>query len=1170
MSKVLLTAYRWPHIGYLILFFTLITLKVQSQNVALRWTADQKEIVRKPQEQQQLSLKQMLGDIEKKHNIRIVYSSNLVINKTIPVQVAQRIMKTSRNQIEGTIQQVVRPFGMQFRQYNEDYFILKEESPLPKIERDYSKPQSQPANWLNRSTRSHQIVYLVIEKTISGRVTDLSTDEPLPGVNILVKGTSSGTVTDLDGNYRLTVGDEVNTLVFSSIGYETVEESINGRAVINVTLSPDIQSLSEVVVVGYGTVEKSDVTGSVVSLRQEDLNKGLNTSVDQQLQGRAPGVKITGSAEPGGGVSIRIRGSSSINAGNEPLYVIDGLPIDNQAAVTTLGGDAFNGNPPPRNPLNALNPADIASIDILKDASATAIYGSRGANGVILITTKSGAKGKLKVDYNATLSSSEVARKVDVLSTSEYIRVMNELEVARGNGSVFSEADIQSFGGGTDWQDEVFRTAVSQTHNLTLSGGTENTKYYTSLNYTDQEGVVTNSQFKRYQARINLEHQASERFKFGINLNTSVLFNDYVPVNGFGINQNADVINSALNTPPIFPVFNEDGSYFKPEAGQLVSVTLENPVARAVGESGKEQTNRTFGNITAEYQLVPGLLAKLNFGSDRSTSRRDIYNSTITNVGQAANGIATIGTGELNNYLTEFTLNYTKQLNDQNNINALAGYTYQQFDERTAFASIRGFASDIITTNNLGAGDPNLAIVNSNTTQRRLISYLGRINYSFADKYLFTGSVRADGSSNFGENNRFGIFPSFALAWKLINEPFLNQTEFFSDLKLRAGWGQIGNDNIGIGRALSTYVSSTGGVNGAVFGNNLYTPVSAARIPNPDLKWENTEQLNAGVDFGLFDGRLYSSLDFFVKNTKDLLQELPIPSATGFSFVTANVGQIRNSGVEFIVNSKNLVGDFKWSTAFNFATLRNEVISLGELPEIIRGNAGATAIARPGEPLFSYYGYQSEGIFQTQEEIDNSAQSATAAPGVPRWRDVDTNNRIDGDDRVIIGNPFPDLTLGLNNDFAYKNFSLNIFIEGVQGVDLLYWGLVDAHIANDPFRNRLAEPLLNRWTPGNPTNAWPSAVNTAQYQGGNVNTFTIADASFVRLKNVQLSYEFPINSSTFLRTASVYVTGQNLALITDYPGYDPDVNSTGTANIRLDRNAYPTARTYTLGVNIGF
>ncbi len=301
-----------------------------------------------------------------------------------------------------------------------------------------------------------------------------------------------------------------------------------------------------------------------------------------------------------------------------------------------------------------------------------------------------------------------------------------------------------------------------------------------------------------------------------------------------------------------------------------------------------------------------------------------------------------------------------------------------------------------------------------------------------------------------------------------------------------------------------------------------------------------------------------------------MLQELPIPSATGFSFVTTNVGKIRNSGVEFILNSKNMVGAFQWNTSFNFATLHNEVISLGELPEIIRGNAGATAIARPGEPLFSYYGFKSEGIFQTQEAVDNSAQSATAAPGVPRWQDVDGDNRINGNDRLIIGDPFPDLTLGLSNDFAYKNFSLNIFIESVQGVDLLYWGLVDAHIANDPFRNRLAEPLLNRWTPENPTNEWPSAINTAQYQGSNVNSFTIADASFIRLKNVQLSYQIPINASTFIRTASVYLTGQNLALITDYPGYDPDVNSTGTDNIRLDRNAYPAARTFTLGVNIGF
>jgi len=992
----------------------------------------------------------------------------------------------------------------------------------------------------------------------------------LPGVTIVEKGTTNGTTTDTNGNFSLNLLSNNAMLVVSYIGYVTQEVNIGNRTTIKILLQPDAKSLEEVVVVGYGTVKKSDVTGSVISLQPEDLNKGLNTSVDQLLQGRAPGVQVTqSSSEPGGGVSIRIRGTSSINAGNEPLYVIDGLLIDNAPPVSNNGTE-FGGNPPPRNPLSALNPADIQSIEILKDASATAIYGSRGANGVVLITTKRGADGKMKVDYNLSLAASQIARKLDILNTAEYIQVMNDLAVARGNKPVFSDNNIQEIGAGTDWQDQVLRQAITQNHNLSLSGGSGKTRYYTSFNYTNQEGIIINSQFERFQGRINLEHQASDKFKFGLNLNTSRLLNDYVPVNGFGINQQADLLNAALNTPPIFKVFDENGSYIRPENGLNVSVTLDNPLALANGTLGEEKTNRTFGNIYGEYNILPDLVFRLNFGTDRSNSRRDIYRSTITNVGLASKGIATIATGELSNYLIEGTFNYKKNIGQKHDFNVLAGYTFQQFDDLEFAGSIRGFASDIIKTNNLALGNTDLDDLSSNSVTRTLSSYLGRVNYSYKDKYLLTASVRADGSSNFGQNNRFGVFPSFSFAWKLTNEPFLSQTNLFSDLKLRIGWGQIGNDDIGAARALSTYSRVNDRLSGAVFGNNLVTSVSAARIPNPDLKWETSEQVNVGLDYGLLAGRLNSSIDIFRKTTRDLLLELPIPQATGFSFVTTNIGEIRNSGVELLLSSKNLVGNFKWNTTINFATLKNEVISLGPIAEIIRSTAGINAIARPGDPLFAYYGYQAEGIFQSADEIANSAQKGIAEPGVPRWKDVNQDGQITGEDRVVLGKPFPDFTFGLSNDFAYKKFSLNIFVEGVQGVDLFYWGLVDALYANDPYRNRLAEPLLNRWTLQNFTNQWPSGINDTKYQGDWNNSFTVVDASFIRLKNIQLTYQIPFKSAGFIRNASVSLAGQNLALITDYPGFDPDVNSTGTGNVRLDRNAYPASRTVVLGINVGF
>jgi len=1000
---------------------------------------------------------------------------------------------------------------------------------------------------------------------VTGTVTD-NNGLPLSEVSVSLKNGSAGISTDLSGKFRLSVPNGNGLLVFSYVGYATQEIPIKNRTNITVQLISDAQSLDDVVVVGYGTQKKSDLTGSVVSLRKEDFNKGITTSVAQLIQGRAAGVQVTqSSGAPGGGVSIRIRGSSSINAGNEPLYVIDGLLIDNSPSITA-NGTGFTGSPPPSNPLNALNPSDIESVEILKDASATAIYGSRGANGVILITTKRGKEGILNVDYNFLAGTSTVSHKMDLMNTSEYISTMNELAKARGLAQVFSEAQIQEIGSGTDWQDVIYRNAFSQNHNLSLSGGSNKTTFFTSFNYNKQQGIIINTSFERFQGRVNLEHKASAKFKFGINLNSSLIKNDEVPTNGSAINQEADVINTALNVPPVFGIFNANNEYVRPESGVLVSVTLDNPLALANGIKAHGETNRTFGNIYGDYSIVPGLSARLSFGSDRTHSRRDIYQSTITNRGRVTGGNATIVTGELSNYLLEGLLTYTREINKKHNINAVAGYTYQQFDLRRFNGSIQGFTSDLTTTNNLGLGNTNFDDLTSLTTRRRLISYLGRVNYSYINKYLFTASFRADGSSNFGTNNRYGLFPSFSAAWRVGEEVFVQNTNIFSDLKVRLGWGQIGNDDIGIGNAFATYNNARD----AVFNNVIYPGLSPTRIPNPDLKWETTEQTNMGLDFAFFRGRISGSFDYFIKNTKDLLIALPIPRATGFNSITQNVGQIRNSGFEIVLNTKNIDREFKWNTSINLSSVKNRVVGLGKIPSIINTLYGTSVIATPGVPLFSYYGYQAEGIFQTAEEILKSAQAGTAIPGVPKWKDANTDGVINDKDRVVLGKAFPDFTYGVNNSFSYKNFDLSIFIEGTQGFSLYNASVVEALYPNDPYRNRLAEPVLNRWTPQNLSNSWPSGVDITKYQGGSVNSFTVTDASYARLKNLQLSYAFTITNKKLLRSASVYIAGQNLATITNYMGFDPDVNSTSSSTIRLDRNSYPSSRTISLGCNFGF
>ncbi|MGQ8338686.1 TonB-dependent receptor [Sunxiuqinia sp. A32] len=1000
---------------------------------------------------------------------------------------------------------------------------------------------------------------------VSGKVTDNS-GQPLPGVTILLKGTTNGTITDFDGNFTINDVPSSGTLVISFVGMRTQELPVGNQAFFEVTMIEDAIGIEEVVAIGYGSVKKSDLTGSVVSLNKEDLNNVNPVSVDQLLQGRAAGVQITqASHAPGGGVSVRIRGTGSITAGQEPLYVVDGFPINNVATATGELNSGFDGQMPANNPLNSINPADIKSVEILKDASAAAIYGSRGSNGVVIITTKSGTKGSTpKLTFNSSYSVSKIRNKIDVLSTSEYIDVMNELEIARGNSAPFGSDVINSVGAGTDWQDQILQMGFTQSNNLSLSGQSGGTTYYSSLSSYEEEGIIKNTNYSRYQARLNIEQKVSEKFTYGMKLNTSFEKNKQVPVNGFAINEQGDAVYLALNNAPINPVFNDDGSIFRPETDGIIALTLGNPYALVNGQILKEAINRTLVNIYGEYSFTPELKAKVTLGSDRTNKRRDIYSNRISKQGESAGGIATVVGGELSNTLLEGILTYTKTIADKHSLTALLGSTYQAFENRTFSAGTQGFASDIIETNDLGIGTQAQNQVGSFASERRLLSYLGRINYGFDDKYLLTTSIRADGSSNFGANKRYGYFLSFSGAWKIINESFLKDSNFLSDLKLRAGWGQLGNDDIGIARALATY--SGGPV--AVFGGQQVAGVAPSRIPNPDLKWETSEQLNFGVDFGFLKSRIRGSIDYYKKSNKDLLLNLPIPSTSGFSILASNVGQVDNSGIEVMLSTVNLTGALKWSTDLNFSTSKNEVVSLGNIPEIIQSNSQILSLIRPGEALYSYYGTKAIGIFQ--EGQDPIAAQPNIVPGNPIWLDVNEDDQINDEDRVVLGNPYPDFTFGINNSFSYKNFKLNIFIDGALGQELMNWALNDALYPNDTYRNRLAEPLLNRWTPDNPTNKWPSAVDFSLYGGAQSNSYLIADASFVRLKNVQLTYTVPMDNISFLNSLDIFVGGQNLLMLTDYPGYDPDVNSLGQSGARIDRTAYPSSRIFQLGINVGF
>ncbi len=1005
------------------------------------------------------------------------------------------------------------------------------------------------------------------QNSITGIVTDAD-GEALPGVTVIFKGTTIGTVTDMNGYYQLPVTDG-KILVFSFVGMKTQEIVLDGQSKIDVTLQADAIGIEEVVAIGYGVVKKSDLTGSVSSLNRDDMNTTGVSSVDEMIQGRTPGVQvIQSSAEPGGGMAIRIRGAGSINASSSPLYVIDGLPIDN-GQITAGSGADIPGSRAPRNPLSSINPADIESIEILKDASATAIYGARGANGVIIVTTKSGKDGTFNVNYNGYVGTQSAANTVDLLSAEEYMTVLNDILDEGGGNPEERVTGIQ--GEGTDWQDEVMRSALIQSHNLSFSGGNGKTSFYSSLNYFNQEGIVVNSAFKRYDARLNLQHKVN-KFTLGVNFTTSYTQDEFLAY-GYAINEEAGALYAALNFDPTLQVYNEDGTF------QISPyITTDNPMALATGKDGFGNTYRTLGSFYGQYEILPGWTAKLNGGFDVQSSRRDSYVDRTTKNGAGAGGIASIINGIKTNYLFEGTSTYMKDFDENNSMTLMGGVTYQAFNTDRNTMNARNFPNDITKTWDMDAADPTLFQEFSNRSTYKLLSYIARANYNYKDKYLFTATFRADGSSRFGENNKFSYFPSLAGAWKMHEEDFIKELNTFSLLKLRGSWGITGNQGIGNYQSLTTF--ATGPT--AIMNGQKTTTLDPSRIGNPELKWETTEQINFGMDMGFYDNRIYTTVDYYSKETSDMLLALPVPSSSGFNSVLQNIGSIRNRGFEFMIETRNFVGDFKWNTNFNFSTIKNEVLDLGPIPEIIHAGAGWTngiALIREGEPLNSFYGYEVEGVWQLDDDFSVTTDPVEA--GDTKFKDqltVDTDGdgvpdatdgKINDDDRVIIGNSFPTFTWGLSNNLSYNGFALNFFFEGVHGIEMLNNNLVDSYFPINFRRNKLAEPYLNRWTADNPTNEYPSFVNPNGQGNKAVNTTTVEDASYIRLKTVKLSYDFKLKNKV-LKSANVYVTGQNLFTISDYSGFDPSTNSNGNPSLKIDYNSYPVARTYMIGCEIGF
>lgn len=962
------------------------------------------------------------------------------------------------------------------------------------------------------------------DKTITGQVTG-EQNETLPGVSILVEGTSSGTVTDFDGNYTLSVAEGQNVLVFSSLGYISQRIEIGNRSAINIALKEDISQLEEIVVIGYGTQEKKDVTGAMSALGEEDFNKGVVSNPLEMIQGRATGVQITqSSGAPGAAISVKIRGNGSIRSNNDPLFVVDGVPLSggNVSPAGTAAGDL--GGTQAQNPLNFLNPDDIESIDVLKDASATAIYGSRGANGVVLITTKKGSDGAATISYAGYVSASKVRKKLDVLSADDWRSARLNLAAETGNLSYLDH----DYGASTDWQDEIFRTAISQNHGISISGGTKNSNYRASIGYMDQEGIVESSSMKRISARINLNQTLIEdRLKVGVNLTTSNIKDRSAPI-GDGGGIGGDVIYNALSANPTWPIKNNDGSYYQ------FSDTERNPVAMIDLYNDQTKTDRILGNITADLKIFEGLHFNLNLGADKSTSSRAInFDNELLFM---LNGYGEIRDDEAVNYLMENYFQYNKTIG-AHDFSAMAGYSYQYFETTWHSMVAQGFSpSNVLPTDNIGSTDGTIIPqVYSGGKINELQSFYGRVNYSYQDKYLVTASLRMDGSSRFGENNQYGYFPSTALGWRVSEESFLQGNPVVSNLKLRAGYGETGNQEIPDYIQEQIYAKS--GTNGGI---------QLVQKQNKDIQWESTKQLNVGVDFGLWNDRISGTIDYFNRRTTNMLYYTPLPDPTFVKYGWQNLDAVLiNKGFEASVSVNWLKNtNWKWSTTFNFTMIDNvmeDFLSSGIQTGQLNG-PGLTAT--PTQVLENNYASQTFKLRQF-EGYDSEGISVYA----------------NEEGLAYVGNPYTDFDFSISNTLSYKAFDLSVFIDAKQG-NLVY--------------NNTANALFNKSALGQAKNISYDELSAPRSLSDPAKPSTkyLEDASFIRLSNVTLGWNIPAKNSEWINSPRVYLTGQNLFVLTDYTGYDPEVNTNkalnGVPSAGIDYTSYPRPTTLLLGFSVNF
>ncbi|AEE49701.1 SusC/RagA family TonB-linked outer membrane protein [Haliscomenobacter hydrossis] len=986
----------------------------------------------------------------------------------------------------------------------------------------------------------------IINSTLHGEVLDEKTKEPVIGATVQIKGTTHGVVTDVEGKFYFQTGQVLPyTLIISNLSYKT-REVIAETSNIRITIAEDAKQLNEFVVVGYGTQKKSDLTGSVASVSKQIIEQTPVSSFDRLLQGSVSGVQVVqASGQPGAAVSIRIRGGNSITGGNEPLYVIDGFPVYNDNNDVNAGVTSG----PSINALASLNPSDIESIDVLKDASATAIYGSRGANGVVIITTKRGKKGQNNVSYETYYGQQELIKRIDVLTSSrDWALLKNDALIAAGKPAFYTQAQIDALQGGTDWQAAAFKKAPIQNHQLTFSGGDDKTRYAISANYFKQDGILRGSDFDRYSLRLNLDRSISEKFKVGTNLTASRTSANEA---------NSSVVSTLLLLPPTVSIYDANGNY---TLQSPFEVALGNPIATLEQEINKTTTFRLLGSFSAEYTILENLVAKVLVGGDIINNKQNRYIPSSLFEGYTTSGSASVGSKFVNTWLNENTLSYTKAIKEHS-LNVLAGYTQQSYQNESVIANARGFVSDLLTYNNISSGSLNV-LPASSASAWTLQSFLGRINYNFDRKYYLTLTARADGSSRFGKNNKWGYFPSAALAWNLSNESFLEKWEVVNNLKLRLSAGITGNQEIGQFQSLATLSN-----NAYIFGDQLAVGFAPSRIANPNLSWEKTTQIDFGFDLGLFNDRISLTFDAYRKETSALLLTVPVPYTTGYTTSLQNYGTVENKGFELALNTQNTRGKFQWTSNILFSINRNKILSLGDGVSYLISDPN---IAQVGQPLGAFFGFQSAGLLQTGDDVDKIPviDPASTKPGDRLYTDINGDGKItQADDRTIIGYAQPKFLAGFTNNFAYQGFDLSVFFYASYGNQIFNQNRQQLELLSG--QQNAASSALDRWTPTNPANTVqrakedPAPVTTSRY---------VEDASYLRLRTLTFGYTFPKGKLKAIKNLRLYVLANNPLTITKYTGYDPDVsrNEQSTLQQGIDYGSYPIAKSYQFGLNIGF